>query len=224
VEENSAVRITVESILYMRRGEKIKFVLEFLQDTAHSGVDLFTAFLKAGYGASGSHISYLADKEGQWRRKAQREVQTKKDVEKLLQAERQRYFNLIYALKKDGLLLQEEKQEESVFSITSRGKQKLSFLRAESAHQLPDTTYPIEKRSLLTIVTFDVPESESRKRKWLRGALNRMEFTMLQRSVWVGKVKVPTLFLEDIQRLKLGACVEIFEVTKTGSLRNLNLN
>ncbi len=208
----------------MYRGEKIKFVLEFLQDTVYAGTDLFTAFLKAGYGASGSHIRYLRDKEGHGRRREQGEIQTKKDAQKLLRAERQRYFNLMYALKKDGLLVQAEKQGKSVFALTSRGKQKLSFLRAESEHRLPDAQYAVEKRPLLTIVTFDVPESENKKRKWLRGALKRMEFTMLQRSVWVGKVKIPTLFLEDLQLLKLGTCVEIFEVTKTGSLHSLNLN
>ena len=71
------------------------------------------------------------------------------------------------------------------------------------------------------IFAFDVPEKEKRKRGWLRTVLRRLDFTMIQKSVWVGKSKIPQEFLEDIYRFKMVDFVEIFEVSKTGSLRHI---
>jgi hypothetical protein len=45
---------------------------------------------------------------------------------------------------------------------------------------------------------------------------------MVQKSLWLGKVKIPEEFLVDIRKLSLLDYVEIFEITKTGSLKNLD--
>ena len=71
------------------------------------------------------------------------------------------------------------------------------------------------------IVVFDVPEKERRKRDWLRSVLKRLELKMVQKSVWIGKVKIPKELLDDLFNLKLLDYVEIFEVSKSGSLRQL---
>ncbi|MBI2635441.1 MAG: CRISPR-associated endonuclease Cas2, partial [Parcubacteria group bacterium] len=73
----------------------------------------------------------------------------------------------------------------------------------------------------LKVVIFDIPEKQKHKREWLRGQLQDLGFKMIQKSVWMGKRKFPKEFLEDIRDLKLLAYVEIFSVTKTGSMRPL---
>lgn len=71
------------------------------------------------------------------------------------------------------------------------------------------------------IVAFDIPEREKRKRNWLRQSLCRMGLSMVQKSVWIGRVKLPEDFIESLRHLKLADCVEIFEITKTGTLKHL---
>jgi hypothetical protein len=44
---------------------------------------------------------------------------------------------------------------------------------------------------------------------------------MVQKSVWVGKTKIPQDFLDDLFKLKLVDFVEIFEISRTGSLKHL---
>src|SRR3990167_838001 len=73
----------------------------------------------------------------------------------------------------------------------------------------------------LIIVIFDIPERERRKRAWLRLALKNIGLKLIQRSVWMGKVKIPKEFLDDIRELHLVNFVEIFEITKSGSLNQV---
>ena len=54
-----------------------------------------------------------------------------------------------------------------------------------------------------------------------RSALTYLEFKMIQRSVWIGKSKIPDQFLKDLRAVGLIETVEIFEVGKSGSLRYL---
>ena len=73
----------------------------------------------------------------------------------------------------------------------------------------------------LIIVIFDIPERERRKRAWLRLALKNIGLKLIQRSVWMGKVQIPKEFLDDIRELHLVNFVEIFEITKSGSLNQV---
>ena len=72
-----------------------------------------------------------------------------------------------------------------------------------------------------TIVTFDIPERERRKRDWLRGALRNLGLAMVQKSVWIGKVKIPGELVEDMKSMRILDFVEIFEISKTGSLQQV---
>ncbi len=45
---------------------------------------------------------------------------------------------------------------------------------------------------------------------------------MAQKSVWIGKTKVPQKFLNDLDDLDISDYVEIFTVNKSGSLRKLD--
>ena len=44
---------------------------------------------------------------------------------------------------------------------------------------------------------------------------------MLQKSVWIGKTILPEELLDDLERLNLLSYVEIFAITKTGTIKQL---
>ena len=86
---------------------------------------------------------------------------------------------------------------------------------------MPQSQYQKLDTDKFSIVAFDVPERERRKRDWLRATLGRMGYKTIQRSVLLGKTKIPSEFLDDLRKLHMVDYVEIFEITKTGSLRHL---
>ncbi len=197
------------------KGEITLKILEALEDAAVDAADGVGVFLSAGYGASYRHIQYEMSK-----RRGEREVRVAKERERL--AERQRCVNLLCALKRDGLVDVSGDQKKKKWTLTLKGVWKLRLLRkrAEEA-PLPKTAYTRRPAARFVIVVFDIPEHERRKRRWLRGVLGNLGFRMLQKSVWVGKVNVPEEFIDDLRKLRLMSFVEIFEISKTGSLRQL---
>ncbi len=61
------------------------------------------------------------------------------------------------------------------------------------------------------LVIFDIPEEHSSKRVALRRLLQHLEFTQVQRSVWVSGMDYRQLLLSRIQEMDIGKYVEIHE-------------
>ncbi len=133
----------------------------------------------------------------------------------------QSFRDLVGRLKRDGLIEMESLGKGKTPQLTPKGKKKLEALRAEANRHVPDGHYDQEQERSIKIIIFDIPEQERWKRAWLRAVLQRLAFRMLQRSVWIGKAKVPEAFINDLKRLNLLPFVEIFAITKTGSLRHI---
>ncbi|OGZ53223.1 MAG: CRISPR-associated endonuclease Cas2 [Candidatus Ryanbacteria bacterium RIFCSPLOWO2_01_FULL_48_26] len=186
-------------------------ILETIGDVVTNSGDLFESILSAGYGASLGKMEYELHKAKSSRVKKKMDIAEKKRL-------RKRYYTMIWNLKKDGLL---SSDIHGFFKITSRGKQKLAALQKRSVDQLPFPMYQESVSGNIIIVIFDIPERERRKRSWLRLVLKNLGLKMIQKSVWIGKAKVPREFLDDIKNLNLIDCVEIFEVGKTGTLSHL---
>lgn len=196
-----------KGIIEMRGDLRLK-ILRILNNTATGLIDIADAFLGAGYGKSYRRTTTSGQlHQLRW-----------KDLDK---AEKQRYYNLFYNLKKQGLIKEETRGSKNFFAITSKGKTILSLLIKRKKEELPHNVYSRESSNGFVIVAFDVPEKEKRKREWLRSTLKNLGLKMIQKSVWLGKVKIPKRLLEDIHRLRLAGCVEIFEINKTGSLEHL---
>ena len=140
---------------------------------------------------------------------------------KTLKKDKRRFDDLLYRLRKDELVDDIEKGEKSFLRLTQRGKEILSKLRDKKDNALPDAKYQSQNDDNLKIIIFDIPEGERRKRVWLRSALKNLNFTMLQKSVWAGKSKLPHEFAIDLNKLKIISHVEIFAISKTGSLKQL---
>lgn len=172
--------------------------------------DIMLAIMTSPYGSSYSQL----------RRQKEKIKQAREEIINELK-EKQRLYNLITGFKKDGLIAKKEKGKGSWY-LTQKGEKELKKLKAYyQKNNLPRRRYNSEASNDFTMVVFDIPEKERRKREWLRTKLAEMKFTMLQKSVWVGKRKIPEQFIEDLSFCKLLSCVEIFTINKSGTLRKL---
>ena len=148
-----------------------------------------------------------------------RAANTKISPQEEKRAQRRRYDNLVYRLKQQGLLEVVEKEGKKFFRLTSEGKRKLA--KSREVPSLPSTHYETKKDERFVIVMFDIPEQERKKRAWLRAVLINLGFSMAQKSVWIGKVRIPQTLIDDLVKLNLDDFVEIFQVTKTGNLKHV---
>lgn len=189
----------------MSAGSLIERILEHLADATADSLYLFVAIIDSGYGASRSKIERRA--------RELREQGLSGPNKNDLRRRRNNFYSYLYHLQKDGLI---ERQRGKWF-INARGREKYKTL----LNRLPRKRYQKEADTSLKIVIFDIPEKEKAKRNWLRGRLIELGFKMLQKSVWAGKMKLPQGFLDDLRDLKMIQYVEVFAVTKSGSLRQL---
>lgn len=197
------------------KGKITLAILRFIAEKGMEAVALCEAIAVAGYGASFSQIQRVYES------RVEGEVLAKQSHE--IRRYRQNYQKLLSKLKKDGLVTArtDSSGRNIFFVITPRGKLKLSELVMRQAQRLPPIQYKRTKRKNPLIVAFDIPERDSRKRNWLREVLKYLGLKMIQKSVWVGTSELPQVFLDDLRRLNLVDCVEIFEVGKSGTLRHI---
>jgi len=188
----------------MKRKELAQKVLELIGGTAMTVADIIATIIESPYGSSyGMLARNLAYRE---------RGRNRKEIGAMLQ---KRLYDLIYRLRRDGLIEKKPKRDSrGLLLLTRRGKEWISAI-------LPQKTYAKQEDTTIKIVMFDVPEVQKRKRAWLRRVLRDLDFRMLQKSVWVGKAKIPQDLLHDLHKLDLLDHVEIVAVTKTGSLRHL---
>ncbi|MBN2197854.1 hypothetical protein JW698_01495 [Candidatus Wolfebacteria bacterium] len=198
----------------IKKGHIILKILESLKDTGLNTIDLFDAFLSAGYGASLSKIDYEMERRSRIRERKEAELAYQRQI-------KQRYYNFIYKLKQNGLIKENKKNNKKFFILTLKGKEKLTLLKKRKKEEFPTRYYQKESGNKFIIIIFDIPEKERGKRAWLRAVLQNLDFKLIQKSVWIGKTKIPKNFLEDLLKLKLINFVEIFEISKTGSLEQV---
>ena len=195
------------------KGDLTLQLLESVGSAGKEVFELFDTFLAAGYGAS------LGKIEATRRRRAKERSRASQRAEQEDRARRQ-YRNLLYRLKQSDFLQTDRRGIAERLTLTLKGKVYLQRLRKRPALPQPHR-YHRQDGNAFIIVVFDVPEKERRKRDWLRSVLKHLGLKMIQKSVWVGKTKIPESFLKDLKELRLLPFVEIFAVTKTGNLRTL---
>lgn len=129
-------------------------------------------------------------------------------------------FNiLLHRLKTDGLITLTD-SSNAQFKISMKG---ISWLRKilEVPHvSSPDYTKKVEKSDKTIIISYDIPERLRTQRSWLRLRLKEMHFQKMQQSVWLGKVKLPEEFIADLTRYSIDRYIEIFEITKAGTIKH----
>lgn len=138
----------------------------------------------------------------------------KKDLKERI--EKQKFYSLLNHLKRQGLVEKNSNSSGILWKITAAGLDKLKLFEERGG-----VDYEIARDDKLKIVLFDIPEKEKWKRAWIREALKFLRFKMLQKSVWIGKSRIPERFLEDLRTRHLLGCVHILEVGKAGTVREL---
>lgn len=134
--------------------------------------------------------------------------------------EKQKFYSLLSRLKKQGFVIKKIKDNKTFWKITNLGQKKLE--KINNAIYLPKINYKQEKSSDVVLIIFDIPEKERTKRAWLRSNLSALGFTLFQKSVWMGKNKLPEEFLKALAGLNLVNYVHILKITKTGTIKELN--
>lgn len=207
---------TDEGKVKLRRakGDILLNVLERIAEGVGDFATLFVAIMEAGYGASHHQMERAFARE-------QASAEARARTAALERETRRKYKKLLSSLKKDGLIAEWKGARGNLIRLTRKGIAKLVVLRTRKRKMLPSIAYEAEQADVFTIVAFDVPERERKKRDWLRAALRHSGFTCVQKSVWMGKIKVPRELLEDIRRLHIADFVEIFQITKQGTLKQL---
>jgi DNA-binding transcriptional regulator PaaX len=125
--------------------------------------------------------------------------------------ERRKISVYINRLKSDGLIELDESVAEKAFKLTEKGRLWL----------VKNREYEVQKSNSVQIISFDIPEKERSKRHWLRQSLLNMKFQKIQQSVWIGKSLIPRDFLNDIKELKIYPYIEIFSISKSGTLKRI---
>lgn len=196
----------------MRGSRAIEFVLEILQGGAEASAAIFDV-MTSGYAES--------------RRKAFRLAKYPRSYFKTNWAEtfrdRQNFYRLLNYLKSQGLVESKKGGRGPIWKITKQGGEKLDLLRARNfyAKEAADYGEKTGHDTSVKIIVYDIPQGEERKRRWLRWALKNLGFTLLQKSVWTGKRKIPEEFLFDLKTRHMLPYVHIFEIAKSGTLREM---
>jgi DNA-binding transcriptional regulator PaaX len=121
-----------------------------------------------------------------------------------------RTFSAILSrLKKQGLVSKTGSHRKSIWAITSEGK---DFTKDAIESSLP------KEDGVARLVMFDIPETESGKRKLVRVHLISYGFKQLQKSVWVGYRPLPEKFIKSLDDMKLKDKVQIVSINKSGTL------
>ncbi len=136
----------------------------------------------------------------------------------------QKFYSTLSHLRAQGFVSKQKIKGATSWKITGEGLQKVRKARekassAESLARFRDMSSDSTK-----IVTFDVPERDRKKRAWLRSTLASMGFSMLHKSVWMGRKKMPEEFFFELHCQKILRYVHVFAVTKSGTLSAVRLD
>jgi len=187
----------MDGLINKKRGDIVHSLLELInkfesKDSRSAGLlDLFMC----GYGESYRKLWYLAYRGG---------LPQKSKKEKNREAEKCFYKMLGY-LKRKGLVEKKKGKNSNCSSwrLTGTGKEKMILM---------GRPYEAKKDGVRRIVIFDIPETQRKKREWLREELRRFNFEMIQKSVWIGESALPGDFIEDLRYLGLLDFVNIYRL------------
>jgi len=187
------------------KGEIIYKILDLLEDKIVGSFDLASSIVSAGYGANLSKIDREIEKRFAKRFTNRIEKEKIRHVRKYL-----------YKLKNDGLISEDSFGK---ITLTLKGNQKLGVFK--KSFLLNKNDYQKKKSDKVIIISYDIPIAFNRERNILRDILRMLGFEIVHKSVWVGKVKLPKKFIEKAEQMGILDFIEILEVTKNGSLKEL---
>ncbi len=196
---------------------KVLKILKELRGVAATSAELLEIFIVD----RGTHYRRLRGIEFP-RRKKRTDWNPEYEIRKREEEERHRFYALLTKLQKQGFIQKEEKKRLGKWNITAKGIKRIGELIAQIRRALPPKKkYAPQDANEWKIISFDIPERERRKRRWLRFVLKHLKFKQLQKSVWIGKTALPKDFLEDLHNLHMLNYIEILTITKSGSIKQI---
>lgn len=97
-------------------------------------------------------------------------------------------FSVILSrLRKEGFAAREGSRKKAKWCITEKGLGHLRQTQNSIKHS---------EDGIMRIVSFDIPEKQRKKRRWIREELFGLGYHPLQKSVWVGFSPLPENFLK----------------------------
>ena len=186
------------------KGEIIYKILNFLGERALDHVDFMNAFLRAGSGATSGKIRYELSK-----------IENKRNISQLNKQKIKNLKNYLYKLKSQGMIL--ENSFNKIY-LSEKGKNKLSNFK--NSLPLNKDLYKAKIGETVMVISYDIPVAFNKERNILRDMLRMLGFSLVHKSVWVGKVLLSERFITDLNRLGIMDYVEILEVTKNGTLKS----
>ncbi len=200
----------------MRTGRVLK-ILEKLQNAALTTAELLDILI-LDRGTHYKRLRGIAIPKRKSRPAWNPEYEARRRVEE----ERQRFYSILTKLRRQKFIQRAERRRSAQWNITVKGLKHIEELRDAIRRAFPSKSkYASEAKNEWKIIIFDIPEREKNKREWLRSVLNHLGLKMLQKSVWTGKIGIPKDFLEDLHNLHMLDYVEIFAITKSGSIRQI---
>ncbi len=133
------------------------------------------------------------------------------------------YISMLSRMKKQGLI-QKRRHENGGWAITQKGIARLKRIKKERSNlnSLRTAHFTPSMSKEVVIISFDIPEREKAKRRWLREALKSLSFSFLHKSVWIGTKGVPKEFMDALQERRLLPYVHIVGVKKSGTLERIS--
>ena len=101
--------------------------------------------------------------------------------------------------------------EYHYWRITPVGKKYIQR-KFDSLKQFPNVFKKDAPKNL--IVMFDIPETKKAEREWFRWHLKKFNYTMIQKSVWVGPSPLPKEFINYIEKIKLKNTIKTFKLAR----------
>ena len=187
-----------------------EIILDVLQDGAEEGVDLLKTMLTT------RSESYKRARTSLYHGRLPEPFKNRWSE---IYARGLRLRNLISKLKHDGLIERHDQGGRVLWKITARGKERNARQKSRAAN-FSLTNQP-KKSDRAIIVSYDIPENLRRERLWLREVLTLLEFNTVHKSVLVGGAKLSRGFLKELSLRGIIDYVEIFEVTKSGTLEKI---
>lgn len=185
-----------------------EIIFEIIEKTLNSPIfDVFLSnysesYRKARFYALNPNASKWKSKE-EWK-------------EDLFRRLRHNFYTRLSVLQKKGFIEKQKEGKLKNWHLTLKGKEEFEKLKSKIGIILRKK-YLIKKDDKLKIIIFDIPEKEKTKREWLRLNLISLGFTMLQKSVWMGKNKLPQEFFEDLGAIDILPYIYIFHISKEDS-------
>ncbi len=196
----------------------IEFILNTLTHHGAFTMDFIDA-MTSGYCASYRKLKKMGNP---FYREIYKDWDDKKklSVEEYQKLQRQRFYNLLSYLQRRGLVEKKKigNQRLARWQITNNGRSYFKNQEEKKTIKIPFIKYKREPSKSLKIVIFDIPEKERQKRYWLRQVLVNLDFQRLQKSVWIGKNKIPEELIYDLKNFGIFTYVEIFSISEIGTI------